>query len=151
MNARVVLLSRRYTRFFGVKGDAGPALAHHALTHYRRWERSIEEWQRPILQDRYHVPPVGRRVTSRGPTRTLLVNVHFVEFPLNSPLERVILIEFTLKVCVLGVRAKSMSVTLSPNRPLSQRCNSPGEVSLINLIIGLYCKHAMPPVPLINH
>ncbi|KAG7259217.1 hypothetical protein CRUP_010946 [Coryphaenoides rupestris] len=42
---------RRYTRYFGAKGDAGPALAHHALTHYSRWERSIEEWQRPILQD----------------------------------------------------------------------------------------------------
>ncbi|CAL8325715.1 unnamed protein product [Lota lota] len=42
---------RRYTRFFGTKGDAAPSLAHHALKHYRRWERSIEEWQRPILQD----------------------------------------------------------------------------------------------------
>ncbi|XP_064787505.1 non-lysosomal glucosylceramidase isoform X2 [Oncorhynchus masou masou] len=42
---------RRYTRFFGTKADAAPSLSHHALTHYRLWERSIEEWQRPILQD----------------------------------------------------------------------------------------------------
>lgn len=42
---------RRYTRFFGTKGDAAPSLTHYALTHYRDWERSIEEWQRPILQD----------------------------------------------------------------------------------------------------
>uniref|UniRef100_A0A8C7PN51 Non-lysosomal glucosylceramidase n=1 Tax=Oncorhynchus mykiss TaxID=8022 RepID=A0A8C7PN51_ONCMY len=41
----------RYTRFFGTKADAAPSLSHHALTHYRLWERSIEEWQRPILQD----------------------------------------------------------------------------------------------------
>lgn len=45
-------VSRRYTRFFGSKGDASPSLSHHALTHYSQWETSIEEWQRPILQDR---------------------------------------------------------------------------------------------------
>ncbi|XP_035459458.2 non-lysosomal glucosylceramidase [Scophthalmus maximus] len=43
--------TRRYTRFFGTKGDASPSLSHYALTHYKRWEESIEEWQRPILQD----------------------------------------------------------------------------------------------------
>ncbi|XP_030193693.1 non-lysosomal glucosylceramidase isoform X1 [Gadus morhua] len=42
---------RRYTRFFGTKGNAAPSLAHHALLHYPRWEETIEEWQRPILQD----------------------------------------------------------------------------------------------------
>ncbi|XP_028821210.1 non-lysosomal glucosylceramidase [Denticeps clupeoides] len=42
---------RRYTRYFGSRGDAGPSLCHYALTHYRDWERRIEEWQRPILQD----------------------------------------------------------------------------------------------------
>lgn len=44
---------RRYARYFGTKGDASPSLSHYALTHYREWERSIEEWQRPILQDRW--------------------------------------------------------------------------------------------------
>ncbi|KAG5845557.1 hypothetical protein ANANG_G00140560 [Anguilla anguilla] len=42
---------RRYTRFFGGKGDAAPSLCHYALTHYRDWERQIEAWQGPILQD----------------------------------------------------------------------------------------------------
>lgn len=43
---------RRYTRYYGSKGDASPLLSHHALTQYGAWEKSIEEWQRPILQDR---------------------------------------------------------------------------------------------------
>lgn len=47
-----VCVSRRYTRYFGTGGDASPVLSHFALTHYRQWEKSIEEWQRPILQDR---------------------------------------------------------------------------------------------------
>ncbi|XP_036407076.1 non-lysosomal glucosylceramidase [Megalops cyprinoides] len=42
---------RRYTRFFGSNGDAAPSLCHYALTHYRDWERRIEAWQGPILQD----------------------------------------------------------------------------------------------------
>uniref|UniRef100_A0A3B4AZ32 Non-lysosomal glucosylceramidase n=1 Tax=Periophthalmus magnuspinnatus TaxID=409849 RepID=A0A3B4AZ32_9GOBI len=42
---------RRYTRYFGMKGDACPSLCHYALTHYKKWEESIEEWQKPILQD----------------------------------------------------------------------------------------------------
>ncbi|XP_068584291.1 non-lysosomal glucosylceramidase [Cebidichthys violaceus] len=42
---------RRYTRYFGSKADASPSLSHYALTHYRQWEASIEEWQRPVLQD----------------------------------------------------------------------------------------------------
>lgn len=42
---------RRYTRYFGAKGDASPSLSHYALTHYTQWESSIEEWQRPILLD----------------------------------------------------------------------------------------------------
>lgn len=42
---------RRYTRYFGTKGDACPSLSHYALTHYKLWEKSIEEWQNPILQD----------------------------------------------------------------------------------------------------
>uniref|UniRef100_A0A671NWC8 Non-lysosomal glucosylceramidase n=1 Tax=Sinocyclocheilus anshuiensis TaxID=1608454 RepID=A0A671NWC8_9TELE len=42
---------RRYTRYYGTKGDAAPSLSHYALTHYSKWEESIDEWQRPILQD----------------------------------------------------------------------------------------------------
>ncbi|XP_030635696.1 non-lysosomal glucosylceramidase [Chanos chanos] len=43
--------TRRYTRYYGSKGDAAPSISHYALTHYREWERRIEEWQRPILKD----------------------------------------------------------------------------------------------------
>ncbi|NXE71625.1 GBA2 glucosylceramidase, partial [Calcarius ornatus] len=42
---------RRYTRFFGSDGDAAPALSHYALTHYEEWERKIEAWQNPILEN----------------------------------------------------------------------------------------------------
>uniref|UniRef100_W5KBX1 Non-lysosomal glucosylceramidase n=1 Tax=Astyanax mexicanus TaxID=7994 RepID=W5KBX1_ASTMX len=42
---------RRYTRYYGTNGDAGPTLSHYALTHYKDWEKSIEEWQRPVLED----------------------------------------------------------------------------------------------------
>ncbi|XP_062828747.1 non-lysosomal glucosylceramidase [Anolis carolinensis] len=42
---------RWYTRFFGREGDACPALAHYMLTHYPEWEKRIEAWQRPILED----------------------------------------------------------------------------------------------------
>lgn len=47
---------RRYARYYGTKGDAGPALSHYALTHYKDWEKDIEEWQRPILEDRLGDP-----------------------------------------------------------------------------------------------
>ncbi|KAK7910313.1 hypothetical protein WMY93_014997 [Mugilogobius chulae] len=43
--------TRRYTRYFGTKGDACPSLSHYALTHYKQWEERIEQWQKPILQD----------------------------------------------------------------------------------------------------
>ncbi|KAM8960983.1 non-lysosomal glucosylceramidase [Pelodytes ibericus] len=42
---------RRYTRFFGSNGDASSALCHHGLTHYQEWERKIQAWQEPVLQD----------------------------------------------------------------------------------------------------
>uniref|UniRef100_H3AXX8 Non-lysosomal glucosylceramidase n=1 Tax=Latimeria chalumnae TaxID=7897 RepID=H3AXX8_LATCH len=43
---------RRYARFFGSRGDAAPALCHYALTCFEDWERRIEEWQHPILNNR---------------------------------------------------------------------------------------------------
>ena len=50
---------RRYTRYFGSEGNAAPELSLYALTHYRDWEKAIEEWQRPVLQDRYRGKGVG--------------------------------------------------------------------------------------------
>ncbi|KAG8431056.1 hypothetical protein GDO86_019484 [Hymenochirus boettgeri] len=42
---------RRYTRFFGSQGDVAPDLCHYGLIHYEQWEKKIEAWQSPILQD----------------------------------------------------------------------------------------------------
>jgi len=42
---------RRYTVFLGKKGNAAPALVQEALTNYPAWERKIETWQKPILND----------------------------------------------------------------------------------------------------
>uniref|UniRef100_A0A9J2P6Z0 Non-lysosomal glucosylceramidase n=2 Tax=Ascaris TaxID=6251 RepID=A0A9J2P6Z0_ASCLU len=43
---------RRYTRFFGDRGDAAPALCAHSLTVYEQWERRINDWQDPVLNHR---------------------------------------------------------------------------------------------------
>jgi len=42
---------RRYTKFFGDKRNAAPSLCCYATLNYSDWERKIEEWQNPILND----------------------------------------------------------------------------------------------------
>ena len=42
---------RRYTRFYGRGGDAAPAVARDALHNYPEWEKQIEAWQQPILDN----------------------------------------------------------------------------------------------------
>jgi len=42
---------RRYTRFFGTTGRSAWAIAAEALAHYPAWERAIDAWQQPILDD----------------------------------------------------------------------------------------------------
>lgn len=42
---------RYYTKYFGKSGDAGPQISDYALNNYGKWERLIDEWQRPILED----------------------------------------------------------------------------------------------------
>jgi non-lysosomal glucosylceramidase len=42
---------RRYTKFFGDKGNAVPALLRAALIRYPEWEAAIDVWQLPILED----------------------------------------------------------------------------------------------------
>ncbi|XP_025973175.2 non-lysosomal glucosylceramidase-like [Dromaius novaehollandiae] len=46
---------RRYTRYFNSKGDVAPALSHYALTHYEEWEKKIDAWQKPVLENS-HLP-----------------------------------------------------------------------------------------------
>lgn len=40
---------RRYTRFYGREGNAAPAIARDALVKYPQWEKAINAWQQPIL------------------------------------------------------------------------------------------------------
>lgn len=42
---------RRYTHFYGRKGDAASTIARDALANYTDWEHQIEQWQAPILAD----------------------------------------------------------------------------------------------------
>jgi non-lysosomal glucosylceramidase len=42
---------RRYTKFYGVSGNAAPAIARDALINYPSWESEIVAWQNPILND----------------------------------------------------------------------------------------------------
>ncbi len=41
---------RRYTRFFDTSGDNATKIAALALDRWRDWERSVIDWQRPILE-----------------------------------------------------------------------------------------------------
>jgi len=42
---------RRYTKFYGDQGDAAPALLKDALTQYPDWEKAIDTWRLPILEN----------------------------------------------------------------------------------------------------
>ncbi|KAL5555108.1 hypothetical protein UlMin_037344 [Ulmus minor] len=43
---------RRYTKFYGIHGDAAADIAHDAILEHRKWESQIDAWQRPILEDK---------------------------------------------------------------------------------------------------
>ncbi|CAL0330722.1 unnamed protein product [Lupinus luteus] len=43
---------RRYTKFYGANGDAAAQIAHDAIIGHCQWEAQIEDWQRPILEDK---------------------------------------------------------------------------------------------------
>ncbi|CAN0911546.1 Non-lysosomal glucosylceramidase [Linum grandiflorum] len=43
---------RRYTKFFGSHGNAAANIAHEAILNHSNWESQIEDWQRPILEDK---------------------------------------------------------------------------------------------------
>jgi non-lysosomal glucosylceramidase len=46
------IYSRRYTKFYGNNGDAAAQIAHDAILGHSQWESWIEDWQRPILEDK---------------------------------------------------------------------------------------------------
>lgn len=43
--------TRYYTKYFDDSGESGPRICEYALKHYASWERLIDAWQRPILND----------------------------------------------------------------------------------------------------
>ncbi|XP_030955434.1 non-lysosomal glucosylceramidase-like isoform X2 [Quercus lobata] len=42
---------RRYTKFYGTRGDAAAKIAHYAILENGHWESQIDAWQRPVLED----------------------------------------------------------------------------------------------------
>lgn len=50
---RMKKYSRYYTKYFGADGAAGPKICDHALKSYFNWEKLIDAWQKPVLEDRY--------------------------------------------------------------------------------------------------
>lgn len=44
--------SKYYTKYFGQAGESGPKIADYALQNCSKWEQQIDNWQRPILEDR---------------------------------------------------------------------------------------------------
>ncbi|XP_030242996.1 non-lysosomal glucosylceramidase isoform X1 [Drosophila navojoa] len=43
--------TRYYTKYFDDSGECGPRICEYALKQYASWERLIDAWQRPILND----------------------------------------------------------------------------------------------------
>lgn len=43
--------TRYYTKYFNACGDSGPNICEYALKHYSNWEKLIDNWQKPILND----------------------------------------------------------------------------------------------------
>lgn len=43
--------TRYYTKYFDDSGESGPKICEYALKQYSHWERLIDAWQRPILND----------------------------------------------------------------------------------------------------
>lgn len=43
--------SRYYTKYFDATGNVGPKICDYALKNYFNWEKLIDAWQRPILED----------------------------------------------------------------------------------------------------
>ncbi|KAK3097227.1 hypothetical protein FSP39_007733 [Pinctada imbricata] len=45
------LYARRYTRWFGTDGNSSSRMCSYALQNYTLWEKKIDDWQNPILQN----------------------------------------------------------------------------------------------------
>jgi uncharacterized protein (DUF608 family) len=59
----LIISCRRYARYFGDDGRAAPKLAYYALNTFTVWEQKIDDWQSPVLQNRYVTPWSARLFT----------------------------------------------------------------------------------------
>lgn len=48
----LIVDDRRYSRWFGLDGEAGPRMSSYAAANYSAWEQKIEEWQKTVLQNK---------------------------------------------------------------------------------------------------
>ncbi|KAK7292521.1 hypothetical protein RIF29_08303 [Crotalaria pallida] len=89
---------RRYTKFYGPNGDAAAKIAHDAIIGHSQWEAQIEDWQRPILEDKrlpewypttllnelYYLNSGGTIWTDGSPPVHSLVNIEERKFSLDG-------------------------------------------------------------------
>ncbi|KAE9602071.1 putative glucosylceramidase [Lupinus albus] len=89
---------RRYTKFYGANGDAAAQIAHDAIIGHCQWEAQIEDWQRPILEDKrlpewypitlfnelYYLNSGGTIWTDGSPPVHSLVNIEERKFSLDG-------------------------------------------------------------------
>ncbi|XP_037957731.1 non-lysosomal glucosylceramidase isoform X2 [Teleopsis dalmanni] len=48
---KLIMHTRYYTKYFDDSGEAGPKICDYALKYYSSWEKLIDAWQHPILED----------------------------------------------------------------------------------------------------
>ena len=51
----ILLLSRRYTRFFTSNDHRAADLSEYALQNVKKWEKAIDQWQSPILNNELEI------------------------------------------------------------------------------------------------
>lgn len=58
-----MLIYRYYTKYFGSDGIAGTCIAAYALKNYKNWEKQLDDWQDPILNNKYDIQAVQKNET----------------------------------------------------------------------------------------
>ncbi|XP_021287573.1 non-lysosomal glucosylceramidase-like [Herrania umbratica] len=88
---------KRYTKYYGILGDAAANIAHDSIFEHSNWESQIESWQRPILEDKrlpdwypvilfnelYYLNAGGTTWTDGSPPMQSLVSIGEKKFSLD--------------------------------------------------------------------